>query len=274
MRRVGIDVVFPFLAAKLTDPDVDVRCGAVTALLFVDTNQAMPLVLPMLGDPDSIVRWHTGGCLHDFTDDRAIGPLIGVLRGDPDPGVRGNAAYALGGIGSPRPSRHCWLPSTRITRKTPWATRPVRARRQPSTTSWAPARPAAGAPNPCVAWAHGRPTWIDSDAWRPNCTASGRRSDVSAAGAASGGRQSAVPSHCGDDIDAGSSERPHGAVFPAVGRNSGLTSAARRACGGDVSASGRPPSPRPAGRSPRSAPGSPSASCRRSTRRAVTACTV
>ena len=32
---------------------------------------------------------------------RAVPALAAVLRGDPDPQVRGTAAYALGGIGSP-----------------------------------------------------------------------------------------------------------------------------------------------------------------------------
>ena len=101
IQHVGVEAVFPLLAAKLANPDADVRCRAVTALLFVDASRAMPLVLPMLGDPDSTVRWHTTGCLHDFVDGRAIAPLIGVLRGDPDAGVRTTAAYALGGIASP-----------------------------------------------------------------------------------------------------------------------------------------------------------------------------
>jgi hypothetical protein len=39
--------------------------------------------------------------LHDFGDERAVPALAELLRRDPDPTVRGTAAYALGGIGSP-----------------------------------------------------------------------------------------------------------------------------------------------------------------------------
>ena len=101
MRRVGGDVLFVLLAAKLTDADPEVRCQAVTTLLRVDASRTLALVLPMLSDPDWIVRWHTSGCLHNFGDERAIEPLIDLLGDDPEPSVRVNAAYALGGIASP-----------------------------------------------------------------------------------------------------------------------------------------------------------------------------
>ena len=99
--RAARPAVVPLLAAKLADPDPDVRCRATTALLFVDAGRTLELVLPLLRDPDDVVRWHACGCLHDFGDDRAVGPLAAVLARDPDPQVRGTAAYALGGIGSP-----------------------------------------------------------------------------------------------------------------------------------------------------------------------------
>jgi hypothetical protein len=40
--------------------------------------------------------------LHDMADPRAVERLIGIMQGDPDPQVRGTAAYALGGIGEAR----------------------------------------------------------------------------------------------------------------------------------------------------------------------------
>lgn len=101
MQAVGTDTVVPHLAAKLADPDMEVRCRAILALLFLDTGRAIDLVLPMLHDPEITVRWHACGCLHDFGDERTVGPLITVLAGDPDAQVRGTAAYALGGVGSP-----------------------------------------------------------------------------------------------------------------------------------------------------------------------------
>jgi HEAT repeat protein len=101
MKATGTDRVFPLLAAKLADPDIDVRCRAMVALLFLDAARAIDLVLPMLHDPEPTVRWHACACLHDFGDGRAVSALVAVLAGDPDPQVRGDAAYALGGIGSP-----------------------------------------------------------------------------------------------------------------------------------------------------------------------------
>lgn len=101
MRAEGADKLFPLLVPMLTDPDLEVRCTACEALLWVDARRAVELVLPLLDDPDKTVRWHTCGCLHDFGDERALNPLIRVLQKDPDAQVRNTAACALGGIGSP-----------------------------------------------------------------------------------------------------------------------------------------------------------------------------
>jgi HEAT repeat protein len=85
----------------LADPDPEARCTACEAVLWIDAREALELVLPLLDDPDVVVRWHACGCLHKFGDERAIDPLIRVLKNDPDAQVRGTAAYSLGGIGSP-----------------------------------------------------------------------------------------------------------------------------------------------------------------------------
>jgi HEAT repeat protein len=91
----------PLLNPMLADPDREVRCTACEAVLLVDAQRAMDLVLHLLDDPDVTVRWHACGCLHDHGDERAVAALVKVLRGDPDAQVRGSAASALGGIGSP-----------------------------------------------------------------------------------------------------------------------------------------------------------------------------
>jgi hypothetical protein len=101
MRAVGTEVVFPLLRDNLADPDLEVRCTAILALLLLDRQRAVEVVADMLADPDATVRWHAAGCLHDFGDERAVSALVRVMRSDPDPQVRGTAAYALGGIGSP-----------------------------------------------------------------------------------------------------------------------------------------------------------------------------
>jgi HEAT repeat protein len=101
LRTAGADRLFPLLNPMLADPDPVVRCTACEAVLFVDAQRAMNLVLHVLDDPNVTVRWHACGCLHDHGDERAVAALVGVLRGDPDAQVRGSAASALGGIGSP-----------------------------------------------------------------------------------------------------------------------------------------------------------------------------
>jgi HEAT repeat protein len=100
MRAVGAERLLPSLTALLREPAVEVRCSASEAILWLDQQQGMDLVLPLLDDPNATVRWNTCGLLHDFGDERAVTPLIKRMREDPAPDVRGTAAYALGGIGN------------------------------------------------------------------------------------------------------------------------------------------------------------------------------
>lgn len=101
MRAAGSERLFPVLVDLLRGADVEIRCKSCEAIYWIDRHRGLDLVLPLLNDPESVVRWNTCGCLHDFRDARAIEPLIDRLKHDPDPHVRGTAAYALGGIGSP-----------------------------------------------------------------------------------------------------------------------------------------------------------------------------
>jgi HEAT repeat protein len=101
MRAAGVDNVFPLLSEQLTAIDPQVRCDAVTAILFLDAHRALEPVLNLLADPDSTVRWHVCERLYGFGDERVVPALVRVLQTDPDPQVRGTAAFALGGIASP-----------------------------------------------------------------------------------------------------------------------------------------------------------------------------
>lgn len=101
MQAMGAERLFPLLAPLLSGDDPEARCLACEAALRVDAGRAVELVLPLLADPEAIVRWHACGCLHDFGDERAVSALVRVLQADPVAGVRSTAAYALGGIGSP-----------------------------------------------------------------------------------------------------------------------------------------------------------------------------
>jgi hypothetical protein len=89
----------PLLAGKLRDPDGEVRCAA--ADLVLELGGGLPAVRPLLDAPEDWVRWHVIGLLARYGDDSAVEPLVAKLRSDPDPGVRAQAAYALGHIGSP-----------------------------------------------------------------------------------------------------------------------------------------------------------------------------
>jgi HEAT repeat protein len=80
----------------LSHPDPGVRCQTCTAILVNGAQKGIDLVLPALNDPDSLVRWQVCGLMHDFGDDRAVKPLIARMREDPNPQVRGTAAYAFG----------------------------------------------------------------------------------------------------------------------------------------------------------------------------------
>jgi HEAT repeat protein len=101
MRAAGVDTVFSLLCERIEAADSESRCDAITALVLLDARRAVEPVIAMLSDPDTTVRWHACGCLHDIGDERAVPRLCEVMRDDPDPQVRGTAAYALGGIGSP-----------------------------------------------------------------------------------------------------------------------------------------------------------------------------
>lgn len=101
MRAAGAEALFPLLIPMLTDPNVEARCAACEAVLYVDAQRGVELVLPLLKDPDETVRWYTCGCLSGCRDLRAVAHLIAVLQDDQDAQVRGTGAYALGRLGSP-----------------------------------------------------------------------------------------------------------------------------------------------------------------------------
>jgi hypothetical protein len=94
------DVLATF-AELLQSPDDEVRCRILEALAVLYRSDAVGTLLPWIQDESVIVRWVVCGCLHDIGDATAVPPLVERLRHDPDTQVRGTAAYALGGIGSP-----------------------------------------------------------------------------------------------------------------------------------------------------------------------------
>ena len=101
LRAIGTDKLFPFLMSLINDSnnDINVRCQSSRALLNIDKTKGIELLLPFFKDSDSTFRCDICGLMHEFGDERVIEALIDRLKNDPDPKIRGTAAYALGGIG-------------------------------------------------------------------------------------------------------------------------------------------------------------------------------
>lgn len=78
------------------------RCQAALAIFYIAPLDGLDLLVELLDDTEIVVRWYVCGLLHDIGDQRAIEPLIHLMKTDPDPQVRNTAAYALGGIGDAR----------------------------------------------------------------------------------------------------------------------------------------------------------------------------
>src|SRR5262249_41740578 len=100
MRAVGADMLFPLLTPMLT-ADEESRCQACEAILRIDAERGLELVLPLLRDPHLGVRWFVCDCVAGLGGPRAIPALLTVLRSDEDAQVRGTAARGLGWQGGP-----------------------------------------------------------------------------------------------------------------------------------------------------------------------------
>ena len=97
----GLDrqLVISTLQDLIRNPDPELRCDAAEALLRIDSEKTVDLIIPLLTDSTESVRWNTCGLLHDFGSMRAVPALVRVLLHDPEGSVRGMAAWALGAIG-------------------------------------------------------------------------------------------------------------------------------------------------------------------------------
>jgi HEAT repeat protein len=87
------------LLRVLGNGDVELRCDAAEALMWIDPKQGTEIVLSLLSDLDATVRWNACGLLYDFGDHRATPRLVEVLRDDAESDVRLIAAHALGRVG-------------------------------------------------------------------------------------------------------------------------------------------------------------------------------
>ena len=90
------------LAPYLAHPDGEVRCHAVEVRLELGGADALARVVPLLDDPESWVRHLVAESMAGYGDGSVVDALLGKLRTDADPEVRGAAAYALGHLRDPR----------------------------------------------------------------------------------------------------------------------------------------------------------------------------
>jgi len=99
LQKIGANHLFPLLIPKLNSPFLLVRMQASRAILSVDTEKGIELILPFINDSDPEFRYDICGLMHDFGNSRVITALIDLMQSDTDPQIRGTAAFALGGIG-------------------------------------------------------------------------------------------------------------------------------------------------------------------------------
>ncbi len=100
MRGAGVDALLPHLISMLTG-DADARCAACEAILRVDAQRGLELVLPLLHDSDLGVRWFACERVAGPGGAKAVPALLMLLRFDEDAQVRGTAARGLGWQGGP-----------------------------------------------------------------------------------------------------------------------------------------------------------------------------
>jgi HEAT repeat protein len=99
LQEIGENRLFPLLIPMLDSPTLETRLQASRAILSIDEQKGIELLLPYLNDPDSEFRYDICGLMHDFGNSRVIPALIELMQNDTDPQIRGTAAFALGGIG-------------------------------------------------------------------------------------------------------------------------------------------------------------------------------
>jgi HEAT repeat protein len=90
-----------YLVAAANDPDMRIRVKAIDTLGQIKAKDATPLLIQQLfmRDTDLGTKQRILACLGKIGDDAATGPIMDFLARDVDPGLRGNAIFALGDIG-------------------------------------------------------------------------------------------------------------------------------------------------------------------------------
>jgi HEAT repeat protein len=88
------------VAAKgVSDPVPIVRATAVHAIVYLQTNEAAALLIPLLSDSNEFVRQETAYAMGETRSRAAVQPLVDALLTDKKDSVRAACAVALGQIG-------------------------------------------------------------------------------------------------------------------------------------------------------------------------------
>ncbi|HEU0037385.1 MAG TPA: HEAT repeat domain-containing protein [Kofleriaceae bacterium] len=87
------------LTVAMTDRDASVRAAAVKAWRDIRGQVDAAPVVPLLADPDALVRAEAATVVGGMKQTAAVGALEGIVVNDPSPVVRRNAAWALGKLG-------------------------------------------------------------------------------------------------------------------------------------------------------------------------------
>ncbi len=66
LRSFGLERLMTYLREMLGVPDPELRCQAALAIFYVAPIDGLELLVGLLDDVESFVRWHTCGLLHDI----------------------------------------------------------------------------------------------------------------------------------------------------------------------------------------------------------------
>lgn len=103
LREVAPDQAVPLIKKVLNDESLQIRSMAIFALGLKPTEECFPLLVRLLeGDPDYGIRADAAGALGYLGDIRAVESLIHALYEDTDWLVRFSAAVSLGNLRDPR----------------------------------------------------------------------------------------------------------------------------------------------------------------------------
>lgn len=91
--------IVELLTERLTHSDVATRRAVVQALTWLEAGSAHHALLKALTDPDAQVRQGALAALGEMVDPRSLPAIRDRLLNDTDAGVRGEAAYRLGKFG-------------------------------------------------------------------------------------------------------------------------------------------------------------------------------